>query len=47
MGGGTQCNCQHGIARRTDAIGERINLAFSLTGALSSRQLDILIYQIR
>jgi alkylated DNA repair dioxygenase AlkB len=32
MGGGTQKNWQHSIARRTDAIGERINLTFRLTG---------------
>jgi alkylated DNA repair dioxygenase AlkB len=31
MGGGTQRNWQHGIARRTDTIAERINLTFRLT----------------
>jgi alkylated DNA repair dioxygenase AlkB len=34
MGGGTQRNWQHGIARRTDSIGERINLTFRLTGVM-------------
>lgn len=39
MGGGTQKNWQHGIARRTEKVGERINLTFRLTDKTKRRAI--------